>query len=77
MMLPPDVQGVTMISSPGSGLIAPMQVCIAAVPEVTVTTWATPWRAANSRSNCATFGPFPSAPELITSESASISSSPK
>ena len=42
MMLPPDVHGVTMISSPGSGLIAPTQVCIAAVPDVTVTTCATP-----------------------------------
>lgn len=51
MMLPPDLHGVTMISSPGSGLMAPTHVCIAAVPEVTATTYLTPWRDAHISSN--------------------------
>ena len=51
MMVPPAVHGVTMISSPGSGLMAPMQTCIAAVPEVTAMACLTPWRAAKARSN--------------------------
>jgi len=38
-----DVHGVTMISSPGSGVIAPTQVCIAAVPDVTVIAYLTPF----------------------------------
>ena len=48
MMLPPDVHGETMISSPGSGFTAPMHVCMADVPEFTVITHSTPCLSANA-----------------------------
>ena len=51
MIEPAEVQGVTMISLPGSGLMAPMHTCMAAVPEVTVTPHLTPCLSAKSRSN--------------------------
>src|SRR5262245_27089677 len=77
MSEPPEVQGVTMTSSPGSGLIAPMQVCIAAVPDVTETAWRTPCLAAKASSKARTFGPLATFPEWITSARAATSSSPK
>ena len=77
MMLPPDVHGVTMISSPGSGFTAPMHVCMADVPEFTVMAHSTPCLSANAASNFSTTGPLPMLPDLITSLTAATSSSPK
>ena len=56
--VPPDVHGVVMISEPGSGFTAPTQVCIAAVPELTVTAYLTPFFSANRRSNSSILGPL-------------------
>ena len=76
MIVPPAVHGVTITSSPGSGLIAPIHTCIAAVPDVTAIACLTPWRAANARSNASTLGPLPTCPDRTTAVSAAISSSP-
>ena len=62
--VPPDVHGVVMISEPGSGLTAPTHVCIAAVPELTVTAYFTPFFSANRRSNSSILGPLPTLPGL-------------
>ena len=78
--LPPEVQGVQITSSPGSGLMAPKIVWKAEVPEFTKMANLASWRSANSRSNMACSGPREMLPVSLplrsTAVTAATSSSP-
>ncbi|MGA7930416.1 MAG: hypothetical protein WCA20_31025 [Candidatus Sulfotelmatobacter sp.] len=70
-----NVMGLVMASSPGLSPAAKAAPCNAAVPELKLTAYLAPIRAANASSNSATFGPVVSQSERSTSTTAWMSSS--